>query len=66
MFFGSGCLGDSATTGSTNSSGSLPIDTTVIAADADHFSIGTIYWDGWILLEQKLWTWFGTAAPEFG
>ena len=32
-------VGDSATTGSTNDSGS--IDSTVIAADADHFSVGT-------------------------
>jgi hypothetical protein len=32
-------VGDSATTGSTNNSGSIA--STVIAADADHFSIGT-------------------------
>ena len=53
-------LGDSATTGSTNSNGSL--DTSVIAADADHFSIVS-----WTMSDPAAAKTLGhglTAAPE--
>ena len=52
-------VGDSATTGSTNNSGSIA--STVIAADADHFSIGTYTGTGAnATIGHGL-----TAAPEF-
>jgi len=53
-------LGDSATTGSTNSNGSL--DTSVIAADADHFSVVS-----WTMSDPAAAKTLGhglTAAPE--